>query len=32
MVEKGKIASIMDDLVKVGAEDVLVFNLTNCRV
>jgi ATP phosphoribosyltransferase len=32
MVEKRKIASIMDELVKVGAEDVLVFNLDNCRV
>src|ERR1700733_101634 len=29
MVEKSKIASIMDELVKVGAEDVLVFNMTN---
>ncbi|TFK74738.1 ATP phosphoribosyltransferase [Pluteus cervinus] len=32
MVEKGKIASIMDELVKIGAEDILVFNLDNCRV
>jgi len=32
MVEKRKVASIMDELVKVGAEDVLVFNITNCRV
>lgn len=32
MVEKTKVASIMDELVKVGAEDVLVFNLDNCRV
>jgi len=32
MVEKNKIAGIMDELVKVGAEDVLIFNLDNCRV
>ncbi|KAJ7650937.1 ATP phosphoribosyltransferase [Roridomyces roridus] len=32
MVEKKKIAGIMDDLVKVGAEDILIFNLDNCRV
>ncbi|HWS84712.1 MAG TPA: hypothetical protein VN207_10700 [Ktedonobacteraceae bacterium] len=32
MVEKSKIASIMDELVEVGAEDVLVFSLDNCRV
>ena len=32
MVEKKKIATIMDDLVKIGAEDILVFNLDNCRV
>lgn len=32
MVEKKKAAGIMDELVKVGAEDVLVFNLDNCRV
>lgn len=32
MIEKKKIANIMDDLVKIGAEDVLVFNLDNCRV
>lgn len=32
MVEKKKVAQIMDDLVKIGAEDVLVFNLDNCRV
>lgn len=32
MVEKKKIAGIMDDLVTTGAEDVLVFNLDNCRV
>lgn len=32
MVEKKKIANIMDELVKIGAEDILVFNLDNCRV
>jgi len=32
MVEKKKVASVMDDLVEVGAEDILVFNLDNCRV
>jgi ATP phosphoribosyltransferase len=32
MVEKGTIASIMDELVKIGAEDILIFNLDNCRV
>ncbi|KAF7325824.1 hypothetical protein MKEN_00433100 [Mycena kentingensis (nom. inval.)] len=32
MVEKKKAAGIMDQLVKVGAEDILIFNLDNCRV
>lgn len=32
MVEKKKSASIMDELVGAGAEDVLIFNLNNCRV
>ncbi|KAJ6593081.1 HisG, C-terminal domain-containing protein [Mycena capillaripes] len=32
MVEKRTIAGIMDDLVKAGAEDILIFNLDNCRV
>jgi len=32
MVEKNKASDIMDELVKVGAEDVLIFNLDNCRV
>ncbi|KAJ7046384.1 ATP phosphoribosyltransferase [Mycena alexandri] len=32
MVEKGKIATIMDSLVAVGAEDIMIFNLDNCRV
>jgi ATP phosphoribosyltransferase len=32
MVEKKKIANVMDELARVGAEDILVFNLDNCRV
>lgn len=32
MVEKKDIATIMDELKKIGAEDILVFNLDNCRV
>lgn len=32
MVEKKTIATIMDELMKIGAEDILVFNLDNCRV
>lgn len=32
MVEKSKIADAMDELVKVGAEDIMIFNLDNCRV
>lgn len=32
MVEKSKAANVMDELVKIGAEDVLIFNLDNCRV
>ncbi|KAH9947478.1 ATP phosphoribosyltransferase [Amylocystis lapponica] len=32
MVEKNKMADVMDELVKIGAEDVLIFNLDNCRV
>jgi len=32
MVEKNKSADIMDELVRIGAEDVLIFNLDNCRV
>lgn len=32
MVEKKAIANIMDELVKAGAEDILIFNLDNCRV
>ena len=32
MVEKKKAADVMDELVKIGAEDILIFNLDNCRV
>ncbi|PFH53999.1 hypothetical protein AMATHDRAFT_53712 [Amanita thiersii Skay4041] len=32
MVPKNKIAGIMDELTEIGAEDILVFNLDNCRV
>ncbi|EPQ54881.1 HisG-domain-containing protein [Gloeophyllum trabeum ATCC 11539] len=32
MVEKGRMAVVMDELVAIGAEDVLIFNLDNCRV
>lgn len=32
MVEKKNIAKIMDELMKIGAEDIMVFNLDNCRV
>lgn len=32
MVEKKNVATIMDELMKIGAEDILVFNLDNCRV
>lgn len=32
MVEKRKFADIMDDLVKIGAQDIMIFNLDNCRV
>jgi ATP phosphoribosyltransferase len=32
MVEKNKVATVMDELVRIGAEDVLIFNLDNCRV
>lgn len=31
MIEKKNCANVMDDLVKIGAEDVLIFNLDNCR-
>ncbi|KAG2054047.1 HisG-domain-containing protein [Suillus hirtellus] len=32
MVEKKNIANTMDQLVEIGAEDLMVFNLDNCRV
>lgn len=32
MVERSKMADIMDQLVSVGAEDILIFNLDNSRV
>ncbi len=32
MVEKKRSASVMDELGSIGAEDILVFNLDNCRV
>lgn len=32
MVEKGKIANVMDELTQIGAEDIMIFNLDNCRV
>ncbi|KAG1771866.1 hypothetical protein EV702DRAFT_1135270 [Suillus placidus] len=32
MVEKKSVANTMDQLMKIGAEDILVFNLDNCRV
>ena len=31
MIEKKGCANIMDELVNAGAEDVLIFNLDNCR-
>ncbi|KAF8635844.1 hypothetical protein AX15_000037 [Amanita polypyramis BW_CC] len=32
MVEKARAADVMDELMRIGAEDILVFNLDNCRV
>ena len=32
MVEKKQIANIMDQLVGIGARDIMIFNLDNCRV
>lgn len=32
MVEKKKQATVMDELVRIGAEDIMIFNLDNCRV
>ena len=31
MIEKKTCANTMDDLVNIGAEDILIFNLDNCR-
>jgi len=31
MVEKKSCANVMDELVNIGAEDVLIFSLDNCR-
>lgn len=31
MIERKNCANIMDELVKIGAEDVLIFSLDNCR-
>jgi ATP phosphoribosyltransferase-like protein len=31
MVEKKKIATVMDELTKVGATDILVLNIANSR-
>lgn len=31
MVEKKRIATVMDDLIKVGATDILVLNIANSR-
>jgi ATP phosphoribosyltransferase len=32
MVVKAGVAGVMDELVKIGAQDVMIFNLDNCRV
>jgi len=32
MVIKKEVARVMDELVRIGAEDILIFNLDNCRV
>jgi len=32
MVERSKVADVMDQLVSVGAEDIMIFNLDNSRV
>jgi ATP phosphoribosyltransferase len=31
MIEKKNCANIMDELMNIGAEDILIFNLDNCR-
>ena len=32
MVEKKDSARVMDELMKVGAQDILIYSLNNCRV
>lgn len=32
MVDQKQFAIIMDDLANIGAEDIMIFNLDNCRV
>ena len=32
MVEKSKVANAMDELMNIGATDILIFNIDNCRV
>ncbi|KAH7913353.1 hypothetical protein BJ138DRAFT_1059212 [Hygrophoropsis aurantiaca] len=32
MIEKKQAANTMDELVKIGATDIMIFNLDNCRV
>lgn len=32
MIEKSKTGNIMDELKKIGASDILVFDISNCRV
>jgi ATP phosphoribosyltransferase len=32
MVERSKMADVMDELVSAGAEDIMIFNLDNSRV
>jgi len=32
MVEKLRVADVMDQLVKIGGHDIMIFNIDNCRV
>lgn len=32
MVEKNRIATVMDELTKVGAQDILVLQISNSRI
>ncbi|KAM9915816.1 hypothetical protein OXX80_013831, partial [Metschnikowia pulcherrima] len=32
MVEKKRIGNVMDELKRAGASDILVFDISNCRV